>query len=213
MNVTTLERVKLAGRITGDAVDDEMLTQLIEGVSARIEAELDRWLDSSDLRTEYLDDSDGALRFALRGYPIAATPAPVVERDYTRAWTGAEMVLAPGSSYWINQATGALTLTGSLKHNPFAFQTVDQFYSTQYLPNTIRVRYHGGMAASDEEFAALFADITIGANEEVLKLWRMRDRVGITSQSIVGSTVTVYQSSELNQGLANAIARHRRVTF
>lgn len=212
---TTLERVKLLGKVQ-DTTDDALLTSLIEDVSEAVQSALGRDLDSGTAHVTYLDQSEGKTRWQLRGFPIALTPAPVVERDETRAWSqGTVTALEPGLSYAIDYEQGLLVVDepsgrtledwqrgGSAVIAP-AFRRV----------NTLRVTYTGGMAGSDIEFVALYGSLARGVDEEVLKLYRRRDTAGIRSQTVIGSTSTTYDSSEFNDGLREAISRHRILAY
>lgn len=195
MDLTTLARVKeVLGGLSGVTVEDTVLGQLIAGVSARVEAELDREVQSGTF-TETFDAQDGQRVFPLRGYPVTSVTS-VKEDSYDGSF-GASATTLAATYYRIAKRTGLLTL-------------VD--WSVTGDPQSIQVVYVGGMAANTAAFVAAFPDLATAVDLQVAFLHRRKTTMGASSVSVQGSSVQfLIDRVAFLPEVHDAIQRHRRL--
>lgn len=112
MDLTTKERVRVVLGQRSNPAPDELVEILIDAVSAKVEAALDRYTLRTQ-RTEYFDIPSGARSVMLRGYPVTSLLRVWVDsgRDFgitdsTVSTTVNDTSAAGGTSLKVASTTG-----------------------------------------------------------------------------------------------------------
>lgn len=191
MQLTTLARVKAhIGGFTTTASDD-LLTSVIDSVSARFERYLWRTV-AKQTYTEVLPARNAEKVFALSAVPITTVTTVKYEThpDYFASGTALD------SKLWTYDANG-----GYLR----------LIMTTPYKPGFVQVAYVAGMATDTTDFIARFPDIAQQADVQVAYEYSRRNTPGGNATFGQGGTSHTGEL-DLLPTVTKALNMHRRVT-
>ncbi len=192
MDLTTLARIKTLLAIdTAETQHDALLSQLISAVSAEAEVFLDRHAQQV-ARVEQYDVYNRQAVFFLRGYPVLVAPAPTVNHNLDRDFSGADLSV---DAYYLELATGKLT--------------VDRVELTPG-PGVLEVSYTGGMAASTAALVTAFPAVAHAVDIQVAFVFQRRHSLGISGFSAEGGSVSLETPVELIPIVKSSLKRFRR---
>ena len=183
MDLTTKARVKELA-VHGSTANDDWFDQVIAGVSAAIEAKLERYVEVAS-RTERFRANGIRRIFFLMGSPISSISGvtnggSTLDTDAYRIHPeveGAVEFLSPPSDIW----DGGLEIT-----------------------------YTGGMAADTAALIAAYPDLALAAEKEVLSLWQRKGQLAeVVSESYSGSTLAITKSMAWLPETLETIERYR----
>ena len=194
MDLTTKERVKVLTEAGGHGNDslDTLYAKVITEVSAAVEKYLDRYALEAT-RTETLDVFDGQSVLTLRGYPVNASPAPVVKCDAARAF-GSDSVVSD-SLYAIDHETGQVLFDGFLPTPG---------------PRVAAVTYKGGMAADVAGFVSAYPDIAGAVDLQVATLIQRRGNLSAQSAGAGSGNAAWEGSYKLLAEVTRVLDSHAR---
>lgn len=167
MDCTTLSDVRLGlSFAVADTTRDTLLSAMITAISARAENYMDRGVQST-ARVEYFDVTRPTmLRLYVSSWPVAASPAPAVVNDATRAWTQTALDVA---SYTYDPTSGL-----------FTFDKCTLIDGPRYL----QVSYTGGLAADVATLKTSYPDLEWAVRTQVIHEFRRRDTMATTSRQL-----------------------------
>jgi hypothetical protein len=195
MDLSTVARVKTLLGIGVSTYDTE-LGQILTMVSAQAEAYMDRDVDSSGTKTQYLDTMDTGTRtvYQLQAFPVSSITT--IHYD-------------PDLDY------GAATLLSSDDYRVVRNGDVGQFMlliSIAPWPSSLKVVYVGGMASTPDNFVTSFPDIAGAVDAQVAFLFQRRKEFGLEGVSGAGGSVSMFSPVTFLPMLRQVLAKYRRFT-
>lgn len=191
MDLTTVGRVKTQLQKSG-TVSDDLITQLIPGVSAQIEGYLRRHTEQKE-RAELHSIDHLENKIFLNGTPVLATPEAVVKNDDDRVFDADTIVDA--DEYVLNLNTGLIEFD---EHIPETGEDV------------IEVTYTGGMASSTTAFIAAFPDVAMATDLQLAYLFQRLDNIGLSTFSGEGANVVQQEPTQLLKAVKQILDLRRR---
>ncbi len=203
MNLTTRDRVTNALMLGGvessttlSTANATIVDQLIAVVSARVEAFLDRHVESA-ARTEYLDVAWGQRIFILRAYPVTAVTG--VWYDPYQAWASTSAV---DTDEYRSPIYGGGPILSIDRRLNYSWENVQD--------RALKVTYTGGMAADDIAFIAAYPDIAGAVDQQIVYEYQRRRDLG--AQSIAGDAGNVtHAAGAWLPSVLDVLNRHRRL--
>lgn len=159
--LATLAQVKQYIGNASDATDDSLLTALIESASARIERDCSRTFDL----TQYseIHDGDGSRRLTVRNSPLVSVSSLIINGRTIPQST------AFNADGWVVASPWGLSLRGQYRFE-FGVQNVVITYSAGY--------------------PSIPDDLSQACAAMVSLLYKERDRLGLTSKSVGGESIS-----------------------
>lgn len=170
-----------------DTEHDQLLTNLIEQVSARIERALNRNLTKAE-RTEYFDKGESV--YLLSAYPVDEAA------DFTVTLDGQSQT--KDEDFYLDPEKGLIE---------FAYGTGD------YKPRALVVTYTGGYAEDVNGVLQVPADLKRACLLQVAFEFRRRKDLGLRTVSMPDGSLSVNEPAALLPEVKQILAAHRRVTF
>lgn len=181
------------GLSSATTVSDALLEQVIQGVSARIEAFLDRGLVQEE-RTKQFDVSNGGRMFFLPAYPILADSVVTV--------TNYGSLQTVNSDYWVHETQGYIEFLIAPSYVAPAQMSVT--WIGGYTPT-----YIAG-ASGTVTYLNVPEDIDYACLMQSAFLYTKRDRLGVISISAPdGSTTTTVVAPDLLPEVKRILSMHR----
>lgn len=195
MNLTTYSRVGVLV-VPGDtppASFQTVVNQLIAGVSAAVEAYLQRSIESTS-RVLYLTVDSGSRMFQLPAFPVSTITS--IYFDVTQTFDSSTLLT---SSDYFNPTLGASGLL------VFKYPLLVPYGTA---PGALKVTYTGGMAASADSFITAYPDIAHAVDLQVAYLYHTRNMVGTVSTSGDSGAIALSPTDWLPE-VRTVLDRHR----
>lgn len=190
MNLTTLERLK--AYLEGGY---EAKLPLLNGLLASVSAKVEKYLDRTALVAAYTETfsiEPGTSFIRLKAYPV--TSVTYVSNDVTRVHDSTGYL--DSDDYYVDLTRG----------------TIEIDYGLDGGPGALKVSYTGGMAATDEAFAAAYPDIANAVEIQTIHEFRARDSLAPTSFAALGISSSVSSQIALLDEVTRVLDEHRRLT-
>lgn len=191
MKLTTVAKVKLMLGMTSTS-NDVALNDLVTAVSARIESEMGRSVQTME-RTEYRDTILHSRLIELTAWPISSVASVHYDPDGDFADSS---LLTQGNEF-------SLPENGDRGEIQLRIGVGDW-------PSAIKVVYTGGMAATTNAFIDAYPDVAHAVVEQVSFQWQQRNQIGLDAVSVQGSSISRFAPMKLLPSVKEVIRRHRR---
>lgn len=172
-----------------DEASRDLIERMIEATTARFERECRRSFRTAT-ETEVLSPSRGQKSLWLKRYPISSVTS--LKEDTSGDFTIAT-VFDP-DDYYVNSERGRIDLR---RHDFVAGK------------GSVQVVYNGGLYA---EVGACPLDLRDACARQVAFLWEGRSRLGVSSQSIGGTSTTRY-ATDLLPDVQAVLAQYKRARY
>ena len=200
-------KVRMGYEVT-DKKDDEMLTQIIRGISSAFDTFAERTfiLNQADA-TEYYD---GGMELYVKRYPIYGTPTSVKlsgDWDWTNAValtinTDYRMQPAKGRIYYAPMATWPLPGYGNYGGDfPCGIDNIQIIYRGGYVGP-------GGTVLAGQ--TGLPDDIREACIQQTCFYLKRRHDIGLTAVSAEGQSITKFSPHDLLPSVKQILARYKR---
>lgn len=191
MNLSTVERVKAILEIPStEETQDALLGQLLTQVSVAAEKRMKRRVQTGEV-VETFDPFCGQRVLQLSAYPVTAVD--VVAEDPLGVFDGDEVEIGE-VNYRVNRTAGLLHLVS---------------WEVDGNPQSLRVTYTGGMAATPSAFVTAYPDIAGAVDLQVAMLYRRLSTLGTTATSVAGQATSTQEPIRWLPYVADVLDAHR----
>ena len=198
-------KVRMGYEVT-DKSDDEMLTQIIRGISSAFDTFAERTfiLNQADA-TEYYE---GGMELYVKRYPIYSITSIKVSGDWD--WTNTDALISDVDYRSQPQK-------GRIYYMPGASWPVDYYHSSGDFPcgvDNIQIIYRGGYIGPGGAVLAgqtgLPDDLREACIQQTCFYLKRRHDIGLTAVSAEGQSITKFSPYDLLPSVKRILARYKR---
>jgi len=211
IDLTTLARVKALcdpnGTTTWKTNAEAVINNLIDLVSRRAMTDIMHRGVKSASRTEYFDIMQGQREIYVLGSPIdtSSTITIVSNSDQPRDYSDSDDEIDAKYYYPSNDGTSNNLHPANAKMGRIYFET-----SLTAGPQTLKVTYTGGMAATTTAFLTAYPDIAAAIDEQVADMYKRSINWGATTEGIIGASFTFESSVNWLVTVRQVLQNHAR---